>query len=99
MLDADRHRGADALSALPRFGVGPSLVEGDALPGGVPRAGDRDRVQTAVVDVLLDATEIDAAGQHIGEKTVIQPLNLARSSNQRVRYESMQAHAYSPAPI
>ena len=31
MLDSDRHRGADALGALPRFGVGPSLVEGDAL--------------------------------------------------------------------
>ncbi len=61
MLDADRHRGADALGALPRFGVRPSLVEGDALSGRVPGAGDRDRVQTAVVDVLLDAAEVEAA--------------------------------------
>src|SRR5207248_8212688 len=61
MLDPDRHRRADALRALPGFGVGPSLVEGDALPGGVPRAGDRDRVQVAVVDVFLDATDVEAA--------------------------------------
>src|SRR5207249_1406216 len=79
-----------------RFGVGPSLVEGDTLPGGVPGAGDGDRVQTAVVDVLLDATEVQAAGQHIGERTVVEKRNRAGARQQRDRGEPAQPHAGDP---
>src|SRR5439155_12117699 len=76
--------------------VGPSLVEGDTLSGRVPGAGERDRVQTAVVDVLLDATEVEAAGQHIGEGTVVEQRNRAGARHQRDRGEPAQPHAGDP---
>src|SRR5882672_12875298 len=62
MLGPDRHSRADALGAFPRLGVGPALVKRDALSGRIAGTGDRDRVQAAVVDVLLYPAEVEAAG-------------------------------------
>src|SRR6185437_16301841 len=70
--NADLRADADALLALPAPHVLGRLEEAAALPRGVARARDGDRVERARLDVRRDAREIEPPRDEALERAVVE---------------------------